>query len=57
MTFSELKEYEAFRIKGVDENLVKQGSRALRYSPYGVFLGRMELTDETEVVKGEENVT
>lgn len=47
--FRDLKEYEAFRIEGVNENLVKRGSYALRYNDFGVFLGKPEITDETEV--------
>lgn len=49
MKYSDLKEYDAFRIKDVNENLVKRGSYALRYNDYGVFLGKLEITDETEV--------
>jgi hypothetical protein len=55
MRFSELKEYEAFRIKGIDENLVKRSGGALRYNERGVFLGRMELTADTEVITGDED--
>lgn len=55
MKFSELKEYEAFRIDGINENLVKRGSYALRYNEFGVFLGRLEMTSETEVIKGDED--
>lgn len=58
MKFSELKEYDAFRIEGIDEKLVKRGATALRYNEFGVFLGRLEMTNDTEVIKeGEENVT
>ena len=53
--FSELKEYEAFRIRGVDDNLVKRGATALRYNEFGVFLGRLEITAETEIIKGGED--
>lgn len=49
MKFSDLKEYDAFRIEGIDENLVKRGATALRYNEFGVFLGRLEMTNETEV--------
>lgn len=55
MKFSELKEYEGFRIEGLDEHLVKRGAAALRYNKFGVFLGRMELTDQTKVTKGDED--
>lgn len=55
MKFRELKEYDAFRIKGINENLVKRGATALRYNEFGVFLGRLEMTDDTEVTKGEDD--
>ena len=57
MKFSDLKEYDAFRIKGINENLVKRGATALRYDDFGVFLGRLEITQETKVIKGEEYAT
>lgn len=49
MKFRDLKEYEAFRIEGINENLVKRGKTALRYNEFGVFLGWLEMTNETEV--------
>lgn len=55
MKFSDLKEYDAFRVEGINENLVKRGRYALRYNEFGVFLGKLELTDETEVIKGDKD--
>ena len=49
MVFRELHEGNGFRIKCIDENLVKRGATALRYNQFGVFLGRLEMTNETEV--------
>ena len=58
MTFKELHEGNGFRIKGIDENLVKRGATALRYNQLGAFLGRLEMTNETEVeVKEMEDAT
>lgn len=57
MKFRDLKEYDSFRIEGIDENLVKRGATALRYNDFGVFLGRLEMTSETEVTKGDESGT
>ena len=51
--FRDLKEYDAFRIEGIDENLIKRGATALRYNKFGVFLGRLEMTNETEVERKE----
>lgn len=53
--FRDLKEYDAFSIEGIDENLIKRGATALRYNKFGVFLGRLEVTNETIVIKGEDD--
>lgn len=59
MRFRDLNEYDAFRVEGIDENLIKRGQYALRYNSFGVLLGRLEMTNETEVdtTKGDEDAT
>jgi hypothetical protein len=51
MKFSDLSDGDEFRIKDIDEHLIKRGKYALRYNNFGVFLGKLEMTRETSVIK------